>query len=165
MDRRKKRAEMIGVIILIVCLITNLILIYLEMKTHDNKYVWFGFLVLIIGMASYIGAKIYGAKQRHIEKINEILKELKLTDEEIEKRQTYLTNQSVSKLVDLEKILYRELKQNREPKQKYMSDKEFFEPLLKKKDGLQLEKDKTYSIRRMRKLSKKIEEAKKNSRE
>ncbi|MCW0998162.1 hypothetical protein, partial [Streptococcus anginosus] len=80
---------------------------------------------------------------RHIEKINEILKELKLTDEEIEKRQTYLTNQPLSKLVDLEKILYRELKQNRESKQKYMSDKEFFEPLLKKKDGLQLEKNKT----------------------
>ena len=75
---------------------------------------------------------MYSAKQRHIEKINEILKELKLTDEEIEKRQTYLTNQPLSKLVDLEKMLYRELKQNRESKQKYMSDKEFFEPLLKK---------------------------------
>ncbi|RIM32759.1 hypothetical protein BUY35_00280 [Staphylococcus cohnii] len=165
MDRKKKHAEMIGVIILIVCLITNMILIYLDMKIDNNKYVWFGFLVLIIGMAIYIGARMYSAKQRHIEKINEILKELKLTDEEIEKRQTYLTNQPLAKLVDLEKILYRELKQNRESKQKYMSDKEFFEPLLKKKDGLQLEKDKTYSIRRMRKLSKKIEEAKKNSRE
>ena len=55
-----------------------------------------------------------------------------MTDEEIEKRQTYLTNQPLSKLVDLEKMLYRELKQNRESKQKYMSDKEFFEPLLKK---------------------------------
>ena len=66
MDRKKKRAEMIGVIILIVCLITNLILIYLETKIDNNKYLWFGFLVLIIGMASYFGVRMYSAKQRHM---------------------------------------------------------------------------------------------------
>lgn len=135
MDKAKNRAETIGLIILGVCLFIELPIIYQAFKTDSGIYRFFGLLVLTIGMLGYFATRVYSAKPRKIAKINTMLKQLNLTHEEIEKRQDYLSNQTIEKLVELEEVLYRELEPKQKPKQKQMSDEEFFKPLFKKKEN------------------------------
>ncbi|MGP5096229.1 MULTISPECIES: hypothetical protein [Staphylococcus] len=135
MDKAKNRAETIGLIILGVCLFIELPIIYQAFKTDSGIYRFFGLLVLTIGMLGYFATRVYSAKPRKIAKINTMLEQLNLTHEEIGKRQDYLSNQTMEKLVELEEVLYRELEPKQKPKQKQMSDEEFFKPLFKKKEN------------------------------